>query len=398
MANHPLRIAVLKDRYPMQFMTARQSRHMLDWRPFVPFNFLHRQLEGFTLLAPGRKADLVHTNNRIPVGARKFILSFEDNAPRRAGFPQDNALTRFMDRQIASKRCRRLVAMSDFARRRFLHQHRNNPRLPELQDKLLTRYPNIMIGDEPDAMAGDDASSLILTFVGAHFARKGGCVAVKIAEKALAAGLPIRVNIISPLVMGAQVWTDPAREGALDQYKALLSLPNIRYHRHLPNRQTRAVLRQSHFCILTTFADTFGFSAIEAFAEHTPVLGTRLCALPEYVEDGHNGILIDMPVDHLGIWKRPRDISRKDRRYEEYFHSEVERIADKAIGRLGDYIGNAEGIADMRRAARRTAEEKFDASHASRFWDDLYEEVARESSASRPSLRRGPESAMAAQQ
>lgn len=384
MTKRRLRVAVLKDRYPMQFMTSRHSRHELDWRRFLPFTLFSRRLEGFTLLAPGRSVDLVHSSNRIPLGVNKYILSFEDSAPRRFGFARDNALTHYMDECIASHRCRRLVAMSHFARRRFLHQHRDNPMLPALQDKLTVRYPNIILRDMPDPMAEDDCRELVLTFVGAHFARKGGCVAVKIAEKAKAAGLPIRVNIISPLEMGASVWTDPEREGFYDEYKALLTLENVDYSARLPNDEMRAKLRRSHFCVLTTFADSFGFSGIEAMAEHTPVLGTRVCALPEVVQDGVNGILIDMPVDALGMWLRPPEASRASPAYEDYFRSEVERIAAAALERLAPLVGDAPTIHAMRRAARITAESRFDSHGAAAYWDALYDEVAAEDLASIP--------------
>ncbi|WCR10716.1 glycosyltransferase family 4 protein [Paracoccus stylophorae] len=393
MTDNPLRIAVLKDRYPMQFMTARHSRHILDWRRFVPFNQIHPGLEGMTVMAPGRPADLVHTNNRIPLGARKYILSFEDNAPRRFRFPEDNRLTRFLDDRIASPRCRRLIAMSDFARRRFLHQHRDNPDLPRLRAKLDVRYPNIVIRDTQDQLRDDPCTTLVLTFVGAHFARKGGCVAVRIAQKALAAGLPIRVNIVSPLVMGKAVWTDPERPEFFKEYTDLLTLENVEYNSTMPNAQTRQKLAQSHFCVLTTFVDTFGFSAIEAMAEHTPVLGTRLCALPEFIEDDRNGILIDMPVNALGMWQRPQDISRASPEYEDYFRAEVDRIASAAVDRLTPLIGDRDRIARMRRAARDTAVEKFDSRAASIRWDALYDEVAAEDPATPPRLTEADRSA-----
>lgn len=384
MTKRRLRIAVLKDRYPMQFMTSRHSRHELDWRRFLPFTLFSRRLEAFTLLAPGKPVDLVHSSNRIPLSANKYILSFEDSAPRRFGFAKDNPLTHYMDECIASHRCRRLVAMSHFARRRFLHQHRANPLLPELQDKLTVRYPNIILRDTPDPLRDDDGRALVLTFVGAHFARKGGCVAVKIAQKAKAAGLPIRVNIISPLEMGATVWTDPEREGFYNEYKELLTLDNVDYSARLPNDHMRAKLRQSHFCVLTTFADSFGFSGIEAMAEHTPVLGTRVCALPEVVQDGVNGILIDMPVDALGMWARPAGAARSSAAYEDYFRSEIERIAQSALERLAPLIGDADAIQNMRRAARITAETRFDSHGAAAYWDSLYDEVAAEDLASIP--------------
>ena len=60
-----------------------------------------------------------------------------------------------------------------------------------IESKLMVQHPNAELGQKGDRLANDNASSLVLTFLGGHFIRKGGCVSVRIAEKAMEQNLPI---------------------------------------------------------------------------------------------------------------------------------------------------------------------------------------------------------------
>jgi hypothetical protein len=60
-----------------------------------------------------------------------------------------------------------------------------------------------------------------------------------------------------------------------DRYRKLLELPNVHYHHLLPNKGAIDLIREIHFEMLVTFSDTFGYSAIEAIANFTPVIATR---------------------------------------------------------------------------------------------------------------------------
>ncbi|MEW6632168.1 MAG: glycosyltransferase family 4 protein [Pseudomonadota bacterium] len=373
-----LRIAVYDDRYPTNFVTPRASRHRIVRKRFLPLNLVSSKLEGVTLIDPTPPADLVHAFNRIPLNASKFVISFESHLPRQFALSKQGRMARYMRSRIAGSGCRRIIALSHFARRCFLEQHADNPDIALLTDKLIVRHPNIVVPAVEDAMADNNAEELILTFVGAHFGRKGGCVAVKIAEKAIERNLPIRVNIVSSLQVGGHIWTDPTSPGFFDPYIKLLSLKNVQHHGALPNDAVRQMLRNSHFGILATFGDTFGYSALESMSEHTPVLGTRVCALPEFLEDGVNGISLPVKLNEVGDWWSPGYDFRGDQDYAQYFRDEVERLATEAIDRLAIYIGQPKLMAPLRREARRTAEVMFGSEPAGKFLDSLYERVAME--------------------
>jgi len=373
-----LRVAVYNDRYPTSFVTPRSSRHQILRKRFVPFNHISSRLEGVTLVAPDRSVDLLHAFNRIPLNSSKFIISFESHLPRQFALRKSGRVASYLRSRIAGPGCRRIIALSHFARRCFLDQHADSPDVGLLTDKLIVRHPNIEIPAGGDAMTNDNAEELILTFVGAHFGRKGGCVAVKIAEKAIERNLPIRVNIVSSLQVGDHIWTDPTSPGFFDPYIKLIGLKNVQHHGVLPNDAVRQLLRNSHFGILATFGDTFGYSALESMSEHTPVLGTKVCALPEFLEDGVNGISLAVRLNEVGDWWSPGYDFRGEADYARYFRDEVERLATEAIDRLTVYIGQPELMAPLRREARRTAEIMFGSGPAGEFLDSLYERVAME--------------------
>jgi glycosyltransferase involved in cell wall biosynthesis len=54
-------------------------------------------------------------------------------------------------------------------------------------------------------------------------------------------------------------------------------------------------------CVVPSHEEGFGMTAIEAMAAGTPVVGTRVGGLPQIIDDGFNGYLVDVnDVDRLG--------------------------------------------------------------------------------------------------
>ena len=56
-------------------------------------------------------------------------------------------------------------------------------------------------------------------------------------------------------------------------------------------------MRDADFLILPTLHDTFGFVAIEALAQGTPVIATATCALPEIIQHDVCGYLLPFDND-----------------------------------------------------------------------------------------------------
>lgn len=351
---------------------------MIQRRPFLAVNKLSKDYEGITLLAapPWSPYDLIHAFNRIPLNPGPFIVGFESHLPRAYGMER-TSYYRWLTDTLAGPRCRRIVAISEHARRTFLHTHADSPNLKALEAKLEVRLPSIVLPDAPTSVVPEATAdtTLRLTFVGNHFARKGGCVAVRVAEMARKQGLPLHVTVVSTLETGAKTWTDPLRPEFFDPYLALLDQPNVTLHRGLDNASVNALLRASDLTVLTTFSDTFGYSAIESLANGVPVIATRQGALPEFLVHGDNALLMDIELNGLGDWKYSAYPHRDTADFETIYKDEVERLAAETFTLVSKLFGDRPALAAMKASALRSAREKFDSHPASLYWDGLYQGV-----------------------
>jgi glycosyltransferase involved in cell wall biosynthesis len=373
----PRRTILAPTRYPWRFNGPSNSRHRIENRDFLPLNYLSPTIEGVTLFNPWppRRFDLVHAFNRIPVGPRPFVIGFESHLPRAFGI-EGGRWWDWMTGLLASERCRGIVAISDFSRRMFLAQHTGTTRSATvraaLRGKLHMRLPNLALPPATDLVQVNHTGEIRLVFVGNHFARKGGCVAVVMAELARARGIPLVVDIVSRLEMGGAIWTDPSEAETFKPYLALLEQPNVRLHRDLANGAVLALLRRAHMSLLTTFGDTFGYSALESLANGTPVLATRQGALPEIIDHGKNGILLDLPVTSDGEWMHLGTPDRAASGFVRMWHDEVHRLAEEALAALVEASADPARMHAMRQTARHSAE-RFSPEHATEWWDDFYD-------------------------
>ncbi|MCY1641026.1 glycosyltransferase family 4 protein [Methylorubrum sp. SL192] len=360
-------------RYPWTFTGPRASRHDITRAFFIPANKISPKIEGITAFPTVlfKPFDLVHAFNRIPLGRTPYVIGCESHIPRGFGI-ETSALYKRMARSLASQRCRAIIPISRYASGLITRDHEHRPWWPALKAKMVVRHPSI--ATRP-FQVGPPPSPIRIAFVGNHFARKGGCVAVRIAELAARRGIPVEVHIVSGLEMGAAVWTDPTRDAFFDPYRRLLDRPNVTLHPTLPNREVLDLLGMMHFSVLTTFSDTFGYSALESMACGTPVIASRQGALPEFIHDGVNGIMLDLPTNPWGEWIHGGHTGRHTVAYEAIVRDDIERLAEEALTAVERHLSDDDGYRRMRRAAYAEIETRFDIPSSSAFWDDLYQQA-----------------------
>lgn len=361
-------------RYPWRFNGPRYSRHSITNRAFLPMNKIDERIEGFTVFAPSlQRFDLVHAFNRIPIGRTPYLIGFESHLPRAFSL-ESTAYFRALSNSLAGERCKGIIAISRFSEQIFRKMHAESNFAELLDSKLEVQYPNIEIPDFEDSL--DDLNGqLRLVFIGHHFARKGGCVAVKLAELGQKSGIDLHITIVSNLSMGGGIWTDPIREDYYLPWIKGLEQNNISHYKYLSNQEVQCLLRESHFCLLPTFGDTFGYSAIESMVNYCPMIATRQGALPEFIQNDINGILLDLPVDSDGQWTHISSSNRHTANFERMFTDEVERLAEIALRRIIQYANDPIGYRALRKNARHTAESLFSATQATQFWDNRYEKA-----------------------
>jgi len=90
-----------------------------------------------------------------------------------------------------------------------------------------------------------------------------------------------------------------------------------------------SVLQASDMFLLATVGEAFGLALAEAMACGVPVVGSRAGAIPEVIEDGETGLLVN-PMDPValadGIEKLGRD------------HALRKQLAQQAVARVAEHF------------------------------------------------------------
>lgn len=365
--------------YPARFNTPRPdySRHRIVTRQWLPLHKAWQPLE-VALVMSAPDADLIASFNRIPLGRTPYTISFESHLPRLFTY-EESAAFRHFTRRLASERCRRIIPISQFARRMFLHQHAdgaNSGVLEEKADRVI--YPAVDVPDAcdlPDPDSREPMQPLRVFFAGHHFSRKGGPALLLAAQEAARARLPIEFHIVSNLTVGAGngVWTDPSDPSFFAEALRLMDLPNIVHHGSLPNDRVMALLRTCDVSLLPTLSDTFGYSVIESLGCGIPVIATTTCALPELVRDGETGHLLHLETDGKGEWSYLFRMDRDTPRYSRVLTETMQDLSVQILDCLRPLVDDPLRLGAMKRAAHEDACLRFDARRQSEGLDDLYD-------------------------
>jgi len=115
----------------------------------------------------------------------------------------------------------------------------------------------------------------------------------------------------------------------------------VRFIGFIPNEDLPCWYRKADLVVLPSVYETFGIPLIEAMASGTPVLATRVGGIPEIVEDGRVGILVEPgSVEQLadGIRNLIRDDKRLFQMGEEARQMVIDKFSwDKAVTTLLQY-------------------------------------------------------------
>lgn len=328
----------------------RNSRHQLiHAKSFptgrYPIEKLWYPLGSFFPWQPSwEKYQVVHSFNRVLYTNQPWFVTFEDHRvlyrnPQNKG---ETVIYELLNNRLALDNCQKLIAISDYAKMRFLKRIEGWEIEEKLNNKLDVIHPNFRTRvDKAKTYQSDE--NLQLIFVGHHIARKGGVVALRLAKKAEKLGLPVTIHIISGLGHGSGVPTDfPDTTKYIEDFK-LLNLNNVVFHKNLPNDKVIELLSQSHFQLMPTLHDTYGFSVIEGFSVATPVITTNVCALPEFVRHDENGYILELPINDIRHWANwVHGEKTKTNEYWEVLNNTYDSLAEQALQQIKQFIDRSD--------------------------------------------------------
>lgn len=123
----------------------------------------------------------------------------------------------------------------------------------------------------------DYARPALLFVAKHHFRAKGGVLLIEAFQRAQAQRPDLTLAIVGDLRSRQYVPANPA----------------ITFHAYLPWEELQRLYRESTLLAQPMLNDPWGQVYLEALASRTPVLGLRRHGLPEILEDGRHGFLVD---------------------------------------------------------------------------------------------------------
>jgi glycosyltransferase involved in cell wall biosynthesis len=276
--------------------------------------------------------------------------------------------------------------MSNYSILKLSRQNDDWDCLPEILNKVEVIHPNVPVR----ATHGKKylhGEIFHVIFVGGHFARKGGIVALRLAKKAQQMNLPVQVHIVSTLELGAHVYTDFNDATRYEEDLKLLTLENVVFHGKIKNKEVLELLEKYHLQVLATLDDTYGFSLIEGFAAATPAITTNVCALPEFVHHGKNGYMLELELNKYRNWVHRyldeyRDWIYESRKgtdeYWDILNLTYEKLADQAVQLIVELIEKTEEYEKISHGALMQAINVHEAGKVNHLLDKLYSQILRE--------------------
>jgi glycosyltransferase involved in cell wall biosynthesis len=249
---------------------------------------------------PQKKNTILHFFNGISFSKTPWITTFEKNLPR-FGSQGDKYVPKALW-SMASKHCKKIIALSDCARHWEQEYLNSIPGyLSEIINSKIETIPppqTVLINNITEkGLAYNEESTLVFTFVGNQFFSKGGREIINVF-KSLPKSNKFELNIVSN--METDAYASFTTSADIDKIQRVIRQlpPNIKFHKNIPNTKVLELLKKSHLALLPTYADTYGYFVLEAQACGCPVITTNVEAMPE-INDEACGWIIPIPLDEL---------------------------------------------------------------------------------------------------
>lgn len=329
-------VGVVAPNYGLEHVTylmrLAEYRHVRVQR--LPLHRLERRgsFLKMTPLVVGARVPLLHTFNMLPLTGPPFVMSFEMEIPYYLGKPrawQHKLAYKIM----ASDRCRGLLAFSDTAAEQARTKYTDLGR-QDIAAKITTFRGGVLAAKtDSQRNYSDRTAPLRLLFVGADAIRKGLMPLIGAIEKLRAGGAAIELTVVSSLIKKSYV--TGSHEPSVSELHQSLKQPWIHHYPSLPYHEVRALMNQHDLLMLPTLDETLGWVVIEAAMERMGTITTNTFALPELVEDGVSGRLLDISLRTNKRWK---GMGLPDRR--EIFETTYARLEQGLQDTLQDVLAD----------------------------------------------------------
>ena len=271
---------------------------------------LNNQFEDYDL----NRVDLIHLFNGISYGHKPWVTGFETIVPRFSELMQryhgktKNPIKMTVKLQRAfealkSPFCKKIIAMSQAA---ALMQTDLLMELPYEDQEIIRKKiivihpPQEVLVDQAVRREYDDQHPIRLILVGDGFFRKGGREILRAFDKLIREeNANLKLILVSSLTMDHYAAKETQED--LDWANSFIQEHSdwIEHYTSLSPDEVLTLMKSCDIGLLPTYADSYGFSVLEAQACGLPVISTDVRVLPE-INNTDCGWLIRVPKNEMG--------------------------------------------------------------------------------------------------
>ena len=336
----------------------------------VPIHRLQRRgtFFNYTPLLVNGSRDVVHTFNMIPINAKRFVVSFEMELPRYLGavHPWQNRLGQ---RLLSKTACKSILPLSEIACRHAKEKYRRL-QMFEVAEKIRLFRGSLRPSSHAEVRRPNTDGPLRLLFVGRDALRKGILPTLDAIEEVRRGGVEVELTLVSSMQVSSDyVYRElaPSLDSLRDRIE---STSWIRHISSSPNQEVRQLMYEHDALLLPTLDESLGWVIIEAALEGCPAVSTNIYAIPELVEDGVTGFLLDVPKNEDGRWTGLRMRGEMKSSALQLVQNDLKL---KLAERIGDLASNRDRLHDVGVAARKKLLEMYDRQRAVRQLREAYE-------------------------
>ena len=269
----------------ISYETVRPTKHPKIWPIRSP-------IKGYMRHISSKEFDLIEAVISPIVTRDRWVYSLAHYAEALAfsvwGAPVPRWLrAAYIKRMLLQDNCRQVLFWSHAGLKTLVDYGRDQD--PRLLNKCRVVYPAIRDVDREIMKRSASKSGLTLMFNGSFFI-KGGAHVVDAFERVQKIYPGVRLKLCCDEIKDFVTPNSELRERYLSRVKKNSGIELGRVSREY---MLNSVYPNVDIYVLPTYADAFGFAVLEAMSYGVPVIATNYFAIPEMVEDGESGLLID---------------------------------------------------------------------------------------------------------
>jgi glycosyltransferase involved in cell wall biosynthesis len=287
------------------------------------------------------------------------------NVPYVIDFEHVISLTDFMENPeffeknvvpfLKDEECKKVIPLSNAAKKTLEKKLRSD--YSAIKNKVRVVYPSLPLYKGEDFKREEDQKMSFL-FVGNHVYRKGLHELLEAFSRVPTEDAILKIVSVVP----------PELKENYQQKNIEFFLPQYTHEEIL-----RDFFSKADAFVMPTHRDTFGMVFLDAMSCGTPVIATNQFAIPELVEDGETGFLVETKKQYL--WD---DNPVFDLKMEKEMMVPEEELIDRLYEKINYCIKNPEELREMRKNTKKLfvgPNGKFSIERRNRLLKQIYEEA-----------------------